>query len=331
MRRGVTRAVSFATLLCSLLNGASGFQSVGGWCGAAAHCPTTAMIALPIVMMGDSEAPDTSETDDEAMDAAFAAIFERERSQEIIQREVNKLSLPDVPLWLIFENVAQPVVLPGKATTDSLHAEAARLHNLDPNQRLSFVLNGAMLPLGVDISATPLAKTRNLHVEVQVLDWPVKRGVANPAESVSGTAVSAIRARHNPIPMAKSLLRCDSGVDAVAAQAEFDRQRPPTPIVVECPECGGQWQEKLRDVLTELSCVDCGASFYAQHPDTIPPPEPTKKRKKRTPAWMEIPPLSSDSGCMAPNETGSTSSSGRKPGGRGKGRGTSFGNSVAPW
>lgn len=330
MQRGVlTWALSLAARLCFLLlGGASGFQNFGGW-RHTAHYPTE-IIALPVVMVDEpSAAPDSNEVDDEAMDVAFAAMFERERSQEIIQREVNKLSLPDVPLWLIFENVAQPVVLPGKATTDVLHAEAARLHNLDPNQRIRFFLNGAMLPLGVDISATPLAKTRNLHVEVRVLDWPVKRGVANPAESVSGTAVSAIRARRDPIPMARSLLRCDSGVDAVAAQAEYDRQ---TPIVVQCPECGGQWQEKLRDVLTELSCVDCGAKFYAQHPDTVPPPDPIKKKKKRTPTWMEIPPLSSESGCMAPDGTGSTSSSSRRePGGRGKRRGTNFGNSVAPW
>ena len=44
--------------------------------------------------------------------------------------ELGRLSLPDVPLWLVFEDLAQPIVLPGSATTSALHAEAARVHNV---------------------------------------------------------------------------------------------------------------------------------------------------------------------------------------------------------
>ena len=242
---------------------------------------------------------------------------------------MNKLALPDVPLWLIFEGVAQPVVLPGSATTDSLLAEAARLHNLDPKQRLSFVLGAAPVPLGIDISKTPLAKSRNLHVHVKVLDWPVKYASANPTTSGAGgaqTAVSASRARRDPIPIAQTILKCDSDVDAGAAQAEYKRQLPPTPMVVQCPECGAQWQEKLRDVLTDMTCVDCSAKFYAQHPDTVPPSEPAKRRTRRDPAWMQTPPLSAEDSAS----NGSASGRYKKSRGGGGGGGK-IGNSVAPW
>ena len=49
-------------------------------------------------------------------------MHEEQHSQALIQSEINRLTLPDIPLWLVFEGVAQPTVLPGSATTDSMCA-----------------------------------------------------------------------------------------------------------------------------------------------------------------------------------------------------------------
>ena len=259
------------------------------------------------------------EADDDSVNAAFASVIKTREKEELIASELSRLSLPDVPLWLVFEDVAQPIVLPGSATTSALHAAASAAHNLDPNQRIHFRLKGKPLPLGVALAESPLAQTRNLHVHVVVPDWPVKRGGAFPSSSAAvsataATAVAAHKARRDVVPRAKHVVRCDSGSDGSVAQAEHKRLLPPTPFAVQCPECGGIWQQKLCDVLTEVACKDCGHTFYAQHPDTVPPPEPTKRRKKPMPAWMESPPLSAGSG-----SSGSASGS------------TFGGSSVAPW
>ncbi|MDP6943555.1 MAG: serine/threonine-protein kinase, partial [Myxococcota bacterium] len=47
----------------------------------------------------------------------------------------------------ITHDTAQPLTIPGSATTDVLQDEATRLHNLEAGQRLSFLVNGASLPL----------------------------------------------------------------------------------------------------------------------------------------------------------------------------------------
>ena len=88
--------------------------------------------------------------------------------QERVQRAVNRLAHPDVPLKIVFEGIAVPAVIPGNATTDALFKEATRLHSLDPKQKLRFVIKGKkpVLYMGVPISDTPLAGTRNLEVLV---------------------------------------------------------------------------------------------------------------------------------------------------------------------
>ena len=86
-------------------------------------------------------------------------------SEARLKREVNRLTHPEVPFRLVFEGVALPAVLPGTATTDALPALAEQLHNLEPRQRLRFNLNGTTpLQLGLPISESPLANTRNLEV-----------------------------------------------------------------------------------------------------------------------------------------------------------------------
>ena len=137
-------------------------------------------------------------TEQEQLDAAFATWHKEQHSQAELQSEVNRLVHPDVPLWLVFENIAQPLVLPGSVTTDYLHNEAARLHNLDVKQRLKFQLGCTTLPLGIPISASPLARSRNLEVRVVPCDWPVKRGFANPSSSTSPTTVTVTRPGPEP-------------------------------------------------------------------------------------------------------------------------------------
>jgi predicted RNA-binding Zn-ribbon protein involved in translation (DUF1610 family) len=205
-----------------------------------------------------------------------------------------------------------PTALESQLLTCSARCLAAQL---DPNQRIRFHLKGKPLPPGVALAKTPLAQTRNLHVQVVVPDWPVRRGSANPtssarASAAAATAVAAHKARRDVVPREKRVVRCDSGVDAGVAQAAQREHRPAAPFALECPKCGGIWQQKLRDVLTEVACQDCGHTFYAQHPDTVPPPKP-KRREKPTPAWMQTPPLSSEGGSVS--------------------GGTFGGSSVAPW
>jgi len=86
------------------------------------------------------------------------------RATTLLQSKVNRLAHPDVPVHLIFEGNAEPTVLPGTATTDILYDEATRLHNLDANQKLRFVLNGTALPMNIPISESSLANSYNLEV-----------------------------------------------------------------------------------------------------------------------------------------------------------------------
>lgn len=129
-----------------------------------------------------------------SIDAAFTNWADEQQSQAIMQRELNRLAHPDVPLRLVFEGISQRAVIPGSAMTDALHDEAARLHNLDTNQKLSFSLKGAMLPLGVPISESPLSNTQDLEVFVAACEWPVKRVCRSNSASVA-SAIAATRAR----------------------------------------------------------------------------------------------------------------------------------------
>jgi hypothetical protein len=129
------------------------------------------------------------------LELAFTAWREQQISHELVHREVNRLAHPDVPLWLIFEGIAQPVVLRGSATTDELHDAASHLHSLDANQKLRFLLNGRALPLGVAVSESALANTRNLEVRVVPCQWPVKRN-SRSSYAATGTAIAATRVRH---------------------------------------------------------------------------------------------------------------------------------------
>ena len=218
---------------------------------------------------------------------AFSSWREDQEAEALVQREVNRLAHPDVPLWFVFEGIAQAAVIPGAAKIDALHHEACRLHNLDVNQKLIFRINGKMLPLGVDISESPLAKTQNLQVQVVPCEFPVKRSAANPSSAAAAarsTGVAATQARGGQQPKKpKRHLQCH-GYDAGAVQAEYESLQPRL-FQVQCPECDAISQTKLIDVLNELKCVSCGHTFLAQHPDTLPPPKP--KRKKRPPPKWE--------------------------------------------
>ena len=140
---------------------------------------------------------------------AFGDALEKQRSQAMMQRAINKLAHPDVPLWLVFEGIAQPAVIPGSATTNVLHGEAARLHNLDANQRLNFIFNGQKVPLGIDMCDSPLANSQNQQVHVRAPDWPVKRGYANPSTfsaTKASAAVPASQLRRDYAPAVKTQL-----------------------------------------------------------------------------------------------------------------------------
>jgi len=161
------------------------------------------------------------------LDVAFANWHEEQHSQGRMHREVNRLSHPDVPLWLVFEGLAQPTVLRGSAKTDAIHSEAARLHNLDARQRLRFVLEGQMLPPGMAISESPLANSKNMKVHVMPCEWPVKRGYANPSSSFHASTASAIpatRLRRGTGVRRQTLLRTQH-YNAGDVQAAYNRQQ----------------------------------------------------------------------------------------------------------
>ena len=136
------------------------------------------------------------------LDAAFATWHKQQREVQLMQREVNRLSHPDVPLWLIFEGIAQPTVIAGSARMHDVHLEAARLHNLDADQKLRLVLEGAALPLGVAISESPLANTKNQKVHIQPCEWPVKRARMSVSGRTvrAGAGIPATRARGDARP-----------------------------------------------------------------------------------------------------------------------------------
>ena len=136
----------------------------------------------------------------EDFDTAFASWREQQLSQDCMQRMVKQLAHPDVPLWLVFEGIALPTVLPGSATTDALHTEVTRLYNLDRDQKFRFSVCGATLPFGVAISESPLANSQDLNVHVNACEWPVRRG-RGVNRAVPGMA--ATRARRNARPLGR--------------------------------------------------------------------------------------------------------------------------------
>ena len=158
------------------------------------------------------------------------ASFTQWGEQVKVENAVKQMMHPDVPVWLVFEGLAQPAEIQGSATTDSLHMQACRLHNLAPDQKLRFVLeNGTPLPPGVPISESPLAETENEQVIVQPVAFPVKRGYANPSSSGYGSTRNAIaytklRKKKVAVPKtAKLHLICDTH-DAGSFHAAYKRK-----------------------------------------------------------------------------------------------------------
>ena len=123
------------------------------------------------------------------LDAAFSAWREKQLKQTAFVNQVNRLASPDVSCHITFEGLTHKANLPGGATTDTLHKEAARLHNLDPDQQLKFFYDGGLLAPGVPISETHLANTRNAVVLVMAAQWPIRRVKSN--EWWSGSSASA--------------------------------------------------------------------------------------------------------------------------------------------
>ena len=98
------------------------------------------------------------------MDAAFSSWNQQLQNADLMEKQVKRMALPDIPVQLVFEGVAKSAVLDGKATTDALFKAATRLHNLDTKQKLRFVLNGNRLPANADLSDTALSNTEDLEV-----------------------------------------------------------------------------------------------------------------------------------------------------------------------
>lgn len=163
-------------------------------------------LAPPVMQMGgqvgSAEVASECTTSECIVAQAFSSWRVQQEAQAQLEREIKRLAHTDVPLWFVFEGTAQPGVIPGSGTTSALHNEAARVHDLDVNQRLRFLLDGKVLPVGVDISESPLANTENLAVHVMPSQWPARRGYRNVA-SASGRrvkGVAAIRVQRGIIP-----------------------------------------------------------------------------------------------------------------------------------
>lgn len=140
---------------------------------ATANGPMHAVAVLNALVVGLHVPAHGSTTPGSTLDAAFAL-------QLKMQREINRLACPDLPLWLTFEGITQHTVVSGSASTAALHNEVARLHNLDPDQPFRFIVSAPegqiTLPPGMALSETPLANSENLEVQVHPIEWPVKRG-----------------------------------------------------------------------------------------------------------------------------------------------------------
>jgi hypothetical protein len=114
------------------------------------------------------------------LDTAFLdALHEQQKQAQALQRQVNRLAHPDVPLRLIWEGKAQRAVIKGSATTDSLRMQAIRLHGLDGHQQLKFILHGSTLNMGIAISESRLANTQDLDVHITPLGRVSKSGSAS--------------------------------------------------------------------------------------------------------------------------------------------------------
>lgn len=158
------------------------------------HPPTRAW--EPLFEEDEAAAAGGELTEGPAVDLSteFARAMSRANALSAMETEVKRLASPDVPLWIVFEGAAQPAVLPGSGKTDALHDEASRLHNLDPSQKLRFLLEDDELHLGVPIAESPLANSQDLQVRVMATEWPVRRGrLSTTAFSAGGVATTASR------------------------------------------------------------------------------------------------------------------------------------------
>jgi hypothetical protein len=114
-----------------------------------------------------------------------------------MQRYINRLACPDVPVRLSYEGVPKAAILPGSGTTDVLHRVAARLYALDAQAQLSFSVRGAPIPGGVAISETPLADSTDLEVVVTATPWyqsTGRRATRRTAALIPGTQRAVGRA-----------------------------------------------------------------------------------------------------------------------------------------
>ena len=93
------------------------------------------------------------------------------RKRTLMEREIKRLAHPDIPLKLVFQGTAKRAIIPGAATTNALCGAATRVHNLDRHGELNFIVDGKQLPLGIPISESPLANSRDVEVVVVAATW----------------------------------------------------------------------------------------------------------------------------------------------------------------
>ena len=167
-----------------------------------------AFLSLLVAVAGMCASP--GKVPPQQLEAAFSTWGKEQASQALLQKEINRLAHPDVPLWIVFEHVAQPAVIPGHAAdvVKALHRETCRLHGLASEQQFRFVLNGKILPPKVAISESALANTEHLEVNVMPMEWPVRRcRLSNIVNAPSSNGISAIQARRNNVPRPKRIKR----------------------------------------------------------------------------------------------------------------------------
>ena len=137
-----------------------------------------------------------------SMHDAFSSWGKSHHAEELMQKQINQLAHPDLKVWVTFEGVAQPAIIPGSGTTCALVEETARLHNLDRDQEFRFLLHGKYLvEMGIPVSESALSdfqdEDEDLSVNVQAMDWPVKRGYgSNPGLLTTARAATRHRRYH---------------------------------------------------------------------------------------------------------------------------------------
>lgn len=148
-----------------------------------------------------------------SMHDAFSSWGKAQHAEELLKKQINQLAHPDLKVWVVFEGVAQPAVIPGSGTTCALVDQTAKLHNLDRDQEFRFLLHGKYLvEMGIPVSESPLSdfqdEEEDLSVNVQAMDWPVKRGyLSNPALATTAVAATRVRRYHKPKQTANRQLK----------------------------------------------------------------------------------------------------------------------------